>query len=113
MSKEDNKLSLKQKIFGILMIIASLVMIYYGVSLGFKTISSSRFILGGLFIFILAIALFKNKVNTKPVGIIFLIYLILDAVLVISYSLAVSTNIILEIIFILIVIYFLFIKKKK
>jgi len=111
--KIDEKLSLKQKIFGIILIIASIAMVYYGISLGFEMITSSRFILGGIFILALAVALFKNKVNTKPMGIILLCYLILDTLLVIFSSVSITTNLVLEIVFILVVIYFLFIKKKK
>ncbi len=116
MAKKDKKFSMKQKIFGIFIILISLVMVCYGISLNFETISSIRFILGGVFLFILAVAFFKNKINTKLIGVIFLIYLILDVLLVIlfsSTSVSVSTSLIIKIVFILTIIYFLFIKKKN
>ena len=108
MAKQNNKLSTKQKVFGIFLIIASLVMCYYGFSSGFKTISSSRFILGGIFILILAVALFKDKVNTKPMGLVLLGYLILDILLVMFASTTLSFDSISEFIFIIAVAYFIF-----
>jgi len=116
MTKENKKinknLSTKQIIFGVLMIIVSLVMIYYGFTLGFNTISSVRFILGGIFIFILAITVFKNMINTKPVGIILAIYLLLDILLTAFFSKIINSDIILEIGFLIVVVYYVFIKKK-
>jgi hypothetical protein len=107
----DN-LSMKQTVFGILLIIVSLVMFYCGLFSSFETISSSRFILGAIFVSVLAVALFKHKVNTKPMGIILLMYLILDALLVVLGSASVSMNLIFEVIFIIIAVYFVFMRKK-
>lgn len=107
------KLSLKQKIFGVFMILISLGMIYYGFYLGFTTVSSFRFILAGLFLFVLTIALFRNIINTKPVGIVFGIYLFIDILLSIFFSAFIIMNFILEIGLFIAVIYYLVIKNKK
>jgi len=109
----DENLYARKKIFGIGLIMISLVMIYYGFSLGFETSSSGRFILGGLFVFVLAIALFKDKVNTKPMGLALLIYLILDVLLFILGSPSLSPNLIIEIVLVMVVVYFVFLKRNK
>ena len=111
--KLEEKLSLKKNIFGVLMIVFSLAMIYYGFSLGFETSSSFRFILAGLLIFVLAAALFKNMINSKPIGIVFVIYLILDLLISAFSSVVRSTRIISEIAFLIVAVCYIFFKKKK
>lgn len=111
--KIDYSLSMKKRFFVVLLAIIFLVAVCYGFSLGFETISSFRFILGGLFVLLLAFALFKDKVNTRPMGIALLIYLVLDVLLVLFGSKVFDINLIVEVVIILLVIYFVFLKKNK
>ena len=122
----DNKLSLKQKIFGLILLVLGLILFAYGfnaIVFSYASISAYRFILGSLFVFSLAIALFVKKVNTRGFGAVMILYLLVD--LIFSQSsvgkgnmLVIFNNISLNdtlpsLVLICMTLYFMFFKKKK
>jgi hypothetical protein len=126
MASKDNNLKIRQIIFGIALIILGLILFAYGfnsVIFSYAHISAYRFILGSLFIFSLAIALFIKKVNTKGFGIILIVYLLMDIILsqssvgkgnglVILNNLSLNSSL-LSIALICLAIYFIFLKRNN
>jgi hypothetical protein len=108
----SRNLSVKHKIFGAFLIMVSIGLVYYGISLGFQTNLSGRFILAGIFILTLAIAVFVNKVNTKLMRIALVTYFLIDTLLVGISSKSISINLITELAILVAAIYFVFFRKR-
>jgi hypothetical protein len=103
---------LKTKVFLAFLCAIILSMIYYASDIGFGTTNGIRFIMGAIFVGVLCYFLIKNKVNTKSMGYVFLIYLLLDSSVSFFLSRVVVADLVVTLLLVLVVVYYLFFKKR-